>query len=253
MRVGGGATTSATTAKAPQARAAEVAPTKTAVDRTQIRDAIGRAYEKLNGRAPSKATLATLTAHACHETASGASMYNYNFGGIKGRSPEGLTANCRTKEVVDGKEISITDGFRAYRTLDDGAVDYLALMQARFGNAMAKADKGDMNGFAHALKQSHYYTANENTYAAALRAHAGEIDKSLGLHAHAPTKVLDYAATEARSIAASAFAALDPSFAGAAAGAPLTVEGLDAVLASLGNTEASPATLAKPIDLDDDA
>jgi hypothetical protein len=157
----------------PQTGAKLVEAQRTPVSRTELRGAIERAYQKLTGNAPTRAFLDTLTAHASLETGSGAQMYNYNFGGIKGRSPTGETAVCRTKEVYSGNEVEVRDGFRAYRSLDDGAVDYLRLMQGRFGGAISNAESGDLAGFAHALKKAGYYTADESKYARALESLAG--------------------------------------------------------------------------------
>ncbi len=39
--------------------------------------------------------------------------------------------------------------------------------------AFAQAAAGNIDGFAHALKQSHYYTASEQEYDAGLRAAGG--------------------------------------------------------------------------------
>ena len=154
----------------------EVEVQRTAVSRADLRGAIGRAHQKLTGRSASPALLDVLTAHASLETGSGGQMYNYNFGGIKGKSPMGETARMRTKEVYDGREVEVRDGFRAYRSLDDGALDYVRLMRDRFGGAVARAEAGDVDGFAHALKQAHYYTADESKYASALRGLAGKVD-----------------------------------------------------------------------------
>lgn len=151
----------------------EVAPQRTPHDRAELRAAIARALERVDGRRPDAATVDLLTAQASLETGSGAQMYNFNFGGIKGRAPDGGIARCRTKEVVDGREVTIRDGFRAYASLDDGAVDYVRTMRQRFGAAMTFAAKGDAPGFAHALKQAHYYTASEDDYARALQRLSG--------------------------------------------------------------------------------
>jgi hypothetical protein len=161
-------------ARAPSAKPIEVPPERTRVTREQIRDAIGRAYASLNGRPASSSTLEILTAQACLETGSGESMYNYNFGGVKGAGPTGLTARCRTREVLGGKEVEIRDGFRAYRSLDEGAADYVALLRARFGAALEAAEGGDVRGFAHELKKSGYFTAREEDYAAGLLALSGQ-------------------------------------------------------------------------------
>lgn len=153
----------------------DVEARRTPVTRTEIRGAIAKAHEKITGKAPTKALLDTLTAQASLETASGASMYNYNFGGIKGGAPgTNETAKLRTKEVYDGKEVEVRDGFRAYRSLDAGAEDYVRLMKSRFGAAVDRAEAGDVNGFAHALKQAHYYTADESKYASALNVLSGK-------------------------------------------------------------------------------
>jgi flagellum-specific peptidoglycan hydrolase FlgJ len=109
-----------------------------------------------------------LTAHASLETASGDKMYNYNFAGIKGHSPAGVTARCRTREVLGGKEVVIRDGFRAYGTIEEGARDYVRTMKAQFSGALAPAARGDVGGFANALKRAHYYTASEADYARGL-------------------------------------------------------------------------------------
>lgn len=154
-----------------------VDPERTAVSRADLRGAIGRAYTKVTGKAASAQVLDTLTAHASLETGSGSAMYNFNFGGIKGHSPTGETAKCRTKEVIDGKEIEIRDGFRAYHSLDDGAVDYVKLMTGRFNGAVKQAERGDIDGFAHALKQANYYTADEAKYASALHGLSGIADE----------------------------------------------------------------------------
>lgn len=150
-----------------------VEPELTPVSRVDLRSAIARAHEKLTGHTATPALLDTLTAQASLETSSGGRMYNYNFGGIKGVGPTGETATCRTKEVLGGREVEVRDGFRAYRSLDEGALDYVRLMRDRFGGAMGRAEAGDVDGFAHALKQAHYYTADESKYASALRALTG--------------------------------------------------------------------------------
>jgi hypothetical protein len=156
-----------------QTTARDVEPKRTPVTRDDIRGAIARAHTKVTGQAPSAATLDVLTAQASLETASGASMYNYNFGGIKGASPSGETAHLQTHEVLNGKDVVIKDGFRAYKSLDEGATDYVRLMQNRFPGAVAQAQQGNVDGFAGALKKAGYYTADEKAYASGLRSLMG--------------------------------------------------------------------------------
>jgi flagellar protein FlgJ len=145
----------------------EVEPHRTPATRSELRAAIARALETAQGRRPSGALVDTLTAQACLETASGSRMYDYNFGGIKGAGPRGA-AVLTTSEVVGGKQITIRDRFRAYATLDEGALDYVRLIEGRFKGALAPAERGDVIGFARELKRAGYYTASEEDYARGL-------------------------------------------------------------------------------------
>jgi flagellum-specific peptidoglycan hydrolase FlgJ len=152
----------------------EVQAQRTPASMGDIRAAIGRALEAATGRRPNGRTVDVLAAQVSLETAHGKSMYNFNFGGIKGASQNGETANYMTREVVGGHEIQLQQGFRAYGSLDEGARDYISVLSAHFPQAYAQAAAGNVDGFAHALKQSHYFTASEDQYAAGLRAAVGQ-------------------------------------------------------------------------------
>jgi|CZKU01.1.fsa_nt_gi hypothetical protein len=166
--------TAASSVTAPQTRGGrEVAARRTPVSTSDIRRAIGGAYKRMTGAPPSSALLDTLTAQASLETGSGAQMYNFNFGGIKGVSPHGDTANYLTHEVVGAHDVTLRQGFRAYASVDDGADDYVRLLSHKFGSALSSAQVGDVHGFAHALKQAGYYTASEDQYASALQSLSG--------------------------------------------------------------------------------
>ena len=120
----------------------QVEPQRTPVTRADLRAAITRALERsADGQRPQAELVNVLTAHASLETASGDRMYNFNFGGIKGASASGNSAVCRTHEVLGGKDVVIKDGFRAYGSLDEGALDYVRTMKSRFGGALAPANK----------------------------------------------------------------------------------------------------------------
>jgi flagellum-specific peptidoglycan hydrolase FlgJ len=152
----------------------EVQAQRTPASMGAIRAALSRALEAATGRRPSGHTVEVLAAQVSLETAHGDSMYNFNFGGIKGASQHGDTANYMTREVVGGHELRLQQGFRAYGSLDEGARDYVSVLSTRFPQAYAQAAVGNVNGFAHALKQSHYFTASEDQYAAGLRSAAGQ-------------------------------------------------------------------------------
>lgn len=170
------------------ARARAVAPERTPLSQGEIREALGAAYERTTGRRASDATLDVLTAHVSLETARGQRMFNYNFGGIKGASPEGATARYQTHEVFHGKRVKLEQPFRAYATAESGAADYLNLLRRRFPDAVAAADAGDARGFADRLGRAGYFTAPPSEYAAALErlaAAAGEPGRDARVAHHA--------------------------------------------------------------------
>jgi hypothetical protein len=150
--------------------ARDVAARRTPASPDRIRNAIATAYRKQTGAHAGATLLDVLTAHVSHETARGERMFNYNFGGIKGAGPGGTTARYATREVnPDGSDRVLVDGFRAYLSLDDGANDYVATMRSRYPAAVAAAARGDVDGFAAALKQRGYFTAHLDDYARAVR------------------------------------------------------------------------------------
>jgi len=140
---------------------------------SDVRAALSRAVQAATGSAPSAQTLDVLSAQVSLETAHGGAMYNFNFGGIKGQSPSGQTAHYMTHEVLNGKDTTLQQGFRAYSSLDAGAKDYVSVLRSRFPQAFGQAMAGSVDGFAHALKQAGYYTASEQSYTSGLRAAAG--------------------------------------------------------------------------------
>ncbi len=141
-----------------------VPPARTRLDGIQAADALRAAWTKLTGEPPSAKTLSILTAQWAHETANGGSMYNYNFGGIKGMGPSGLSVSQHTREGFGKTERTITDRFRAYHTAEEGATDYVKLLTQRFPEATASAQAGDPVGFVSGLKQRGYFTGDAAAY-----------------------------------------------------------------------------------------
>jgi hypothetical protein len=168
MRIGPGMSTAG-----PPTPSREVQARRTPASMGEIRAALGRAVEAATGRPANARAVDVLAAQVSLETAHGRAMYNHNFGGIKGASPDGETARYLTHEVLGGHDVTLQQGFRAYGSIDQGARDYVAVLRTRFPQAYSQAVTGNVDGFAHALKQSHYFTASEVDYAAGLRASAG--------------------------------------------------------------------------------
>jgi len=198
-------------AKARAERPGVVAAVRTPLTPEQASALIAGALERRTGEPPSKESVAILTAQWAHETGRGASMFNYNFAGIKGSSPAGLSVSQRTREGYGATERTITDNFRAYRTAEEGADDYVALLQRRFPGALDAAKAGDPAGTVRALKQAGYFTGDEVAYTRSVTSMAREFAPGAVNFAQPelPTLPVDYAAfADARAAGTSAPAAL---------------------------------------------
>lgn len=145
---------------------------RTPVTIEQMRDALGNAWRAQFGEEPNDRALIVLVAHWSLETGSGASMWCFNVGNIKGR-PNGSDGHSwtffRCNEIINGN-VQWFDPphpqtcFRAYESLDEGVADYLALVHRRFFKSWPAVVNGDPAAYARALKAQHYYTANEAAY-----------------------------------------------------------------------------------------
>jgi mannosyl-glycoprotein endo-beta-N-acetylglucosaminidase len=141
-----------------------VAPTRTRLTGSEAAGALRAAWTEVRGRAPSPETLSLLVGQWAHETGRGASMRNFNFGGLKGTGPSGLSATCSTREGWGDSEVRVNAHFRAYGTAEEGARDYVSLLARRYPDAVRAAEQGDAKGFVTALKAKGYFTDNEATY-----------------------------------------------------------------------------------------
>lgn len=91
-------------------------------------------------------------------------MLNFNFGGIKGTSPSGTSTVYRTREGFGANEVQLADRFRAYGSAEEGAGDYLSLLQRRYPEALQAAERGDPAGFVQALKSRGYFSGDPAAY-----------------------------------------------------------------------------------------
>lgn len=141
-----------------------VAATRTQLSTAQASSALRTAWEQTVGRPPSDRTLSILVGQWAHETGRGASMLNYNFGGIKGTGPSGMSAVYQTREGWGETEVRVRDQFRAYGSAEEGATDYVSLLARRYPDAIGAAERGDPRSFVQALKARGYFTGNEASY-----------------------------------------------------------------------------------------
>jgi hypothetical protein len=185
---------------------AEVAKVQTNVTEKQLIETMALVWDHIPGDdqySPSPRTLCLLAAQWALETASGSAMMNYNVAGIKAGPTEQHTyywtfedmAPAQAQAVVDASTTSapaefrdpkvLPDGrwrvwvgpkhpaarFRAYDSLSDGVIDYLArLKRGRFSAAWTEVLHGNPTQFAQKLKDLNYYTADVWAYAHLLAA-----------------------------------------------------------------------------------
>lgn len=160
-----------------------IPPKRTRLTRRQARDALLDAFAKVTGEIPSPETLAILVAQTALETGQWRSIWNYNFGNIRGQAPPpGGWTSFRAGEIIDGKEVFLEPGphnkFRAYATAEDGARGFVEFLGVdsngdghnRYGKAWKAALEGDPEKFSLELANAGYYTANPTRYTKTLLA-----------------------------------------------------------------------------------
>lgn len=143
----------------------EVEKVKTDVSLTELVNSFARAWQSLLSRKPSKEQLAMFIAQNSLETGNRKAMYNYNIGNIiAGNSGHDYFLGNDTNR---GKPI--IQHFRAYKTLDEGVLDYLKLLHNGYPQAFAAASTGDPKNYAHSLlenpKRQYYDATVEKNYA----------------------------------------------------------------------------------------
>lgn len=147
---------------------------RTPLTRSGIVAELGDAYAAEFGVAPAPMQLAILGAHVGLETGNGKHLWNWNFGNIRGSYNGQTTSLEHATEIIDGREVSVPAGFRAYPTARDGARDFLRFLGVdttpnngrpnRYQAAWDAALAGDVTTYVRALKQAGYFTADEGKY-----------------------------------------------------------------------------------------
>ena len=185
--------------------------------------ALGRAWYRLFGAMPERASIDLLLAQWALETSRGRSCYGWNLGNVKATAAwdgdfceracnellgqrDAEAALSRAAPRTDGPGSDVLLGgtvgslrivwfyppnpasrFRAFDTLEAGALDYLSLLADRFSGAWGDVLTGDARRFAQTLRALRYYTAPVETYATALVSLAREFSHlSIDLSPPAP-------------------------------------------------------------------
>ncbi len=197
--------------KEPRAASNLVPVVRTRLSAGQAQEALRAAWQSVTGEAPSDKTLALITAQWAHETGNGASMYNYNFAGIKGTGPSGLSVAQHTREGYGQSERRIVDNFRAYRSAEEGATDYVQLLSKRFPEAVEGARQGDPAAFVRGLKSRGYFTGHEGQYLTSVAGIASRfLGEPLGVPSAAPPAI-DYPSATAPVDLQGLYAQMAPS------------------------------------------
>lgn len=186
---------------------------RTPIETPRLLRALVIAFWKLFDVGPTQATIALAGGMWAQETRRGDACYNWNLGNSKATdrwegdscerycterlTPEqakGAMSRARPRPDGQGLDAAIIrpDGdllivgfwpsnpasrFRAFDTIEAGAVDYLDLLHNRFGGAWADLLVGDPQRFAYALREQGYYTADKDKYATGLASLQREFSK----------------------------------------------------------------------------
>ena len=184
----------------------ELQAVKTPVKVEELALALCDAYSFYFGSWPSKDSIRVLLAQWALETGWGKSMWCYNLGNVKSHSDDGYdfcyfacnevlpTKYAKRLQSKNPKTVRITRDrgdetsvvwfypkhpacrFRAFKSLEDGAKDYIRTITANFGKAWRYVVEGKPAAFSRALKKLHYYTADEASYTATLEAVFSKLD-----------------------------------------------------------------------------
>ncbi|MEO8905106.1 MAG: glucosaminidase domain-containing protein [Polyangiaceae bacterium] len=148
----------------------------------QVHAQLGCAWSAVVGTPAPPQALAILTAHWALETDAGRAMPGHNFAGIKA-APSARGALLTTVEGYGSTRREVSARFRVYDSAEAGARDYVHLLATRFPAALAAARAGSAAGFARALAQGSYFTADPVAYAAGLERRLHSLDPGAPLAA----------------------------------------------------------------------
>ncbi|HVJ15040.1 MAG TPA: hypothetical protein VM686_06350, partial [Polyangiaceae bacterium] len=157
----------------------------TPVTPAQVLQALGVAWQEQFGSTPHRTSLLVLVSQWALETGRGRAMHCFNLGNVKSNGKTGDWCFFRCNEVLEGKVVWFEPDheacrFRAFATLQDGALDYLKTLHQRFQSAWPAVVAGDPAAFSHALKVARYYTADEAQYTKSVVSLFNEFSRTIG-------------------------------------------------------------------------
>jgi len=162
------------------------------------------AWQKLLGEFPERGAILTLLGFSAHETGRWKACHCWNLGNVKSKEGDGRDHTFfRCWEVEQGQTVWYNPPhpatrFRAFRTLTEGAVDYLGFLRGsrRYARAWPELALGNPVAFVQALKAGGYFTAPEGPVAASVSSLFREFDKRIAPFDTAPEPDIDDATRE---------------------------------------------------------
>jgi Putative peptidoglycan binding domain len=156
----------------------------TPVTPSEVFASLEHAWKTAFDTTPHRTSLLVLLAQWALETGRGKSMHCYNLGNVKSSQQQGDWCFFRCNEIIRGKVVWFEPDnpaccFRAFATLEAGALDYLQTLFQRFKSAWPAVVAGDPALFSHLLKRSRYYTADEAQYTKTLVSLFREFSRTL--------------------------------------------------------------------------
>ena len=125
---------------------------------------------KILGLGLDQKDIVLLLAQIALETGLGKAMHCWNLGNAKHVTGDGRNWTFfRCNEIINGKTVWFDPDhpaccFRAFDSLDEGAVDHLAMMRRNFSRVWPALLSGDPVEYCAKLKESHYFTADLGLY-----------------------------------------------------------------------------------------
>jgi hypothetical protein len=153
-----------------------VSKVKTPVTAQALAGALYNAWSGVFGTDPNPTAILILVAQSALETGLWAYCYNFNLGNVHAWSGWSGDTFSGTDQNASGG--SYTTPFVSFSSLQAGAAFWLGRFKAQWGAAMSEAESGDIQGFAQALYDAHYYTGISGTAAQRVAAYASGIQKN---------------------------------------------------------------------------
>lgn len=156
----------------------------TPVAPAQVCEALHNGWRNQFDTTPHRTSLLVLLAQWALETGRGRSMHCFNLGNVKSNQQSGDWCFFRCNEILKGKVVwfepdDLACCFRAFKTVEDGALDYLQTLHRRFQRAWPAVLAGDPAAFSHLLKLQRYYTASEAQYTKTLVSLFNEFSRTI--------------------------------------------------------------------------